>query len=123
MMLDAFNTFSFDQVVDGAEVVSDETVDTRYKNIGEGQPVFLYVHVNEEFEGDGNLTIELQHRDGDGDTWETAMAVGPLEEGSLYQGADTRVSVPPGTEKELRVRYVKDGTLSNGKVYAGLRWT
>ena len=85
--------------------------------------MFLYVHVNEKFEGDGNLSVELQHRDGEGGTWETVLSVGPLEEGGLHQGAETRVSIPPGTEKELRTRYVKDGTLSNGKVFAGLRWT
>lgn len=123
MMLDAFNTFSVDQAVDGATVTSTSTVDTNHKNIGEGSPVFLYMHVNTEFTGSGSLTVELQSRESDGDSWETVVAVGPLTEDLLKQGSETRVSVPPGTGRQFRTRYVKDGTLSEGSVYSGLRWT
>ena len=122
MMLDAFNTFSQDQTINAASVVSDSKVDTRYKNIGEGSPVYLYMHVNTEFTGSGSLNVQLETKEEDGDAWETVLDIGPLDAAALKQGKDTRVSIPPGTGRQFQVRYIKNGTLSNGSVYSGLRW-
>lgn len=121
MMLDNYTTFSQDQAV-SATAVSTNELEFPAGNIGEGTPVFLYGHVNTEFTGAGDITIELQDSP-DGSTWTARMTIGPLTEDALYQGAEFRVSLPTNLEKHLRVRYVKDGTLSTGNVYAGLRWT
>ncbi|MCH8476375.1 MAG: hypothetical protein LAT56_00320 [Wenzhouxiangella sp.] len=120
-MRDAYVTFSQDQSV-AATAASENELEFPAGNIGEGSPVFLHGQVMDAFEGAGDITVELQDS-ADGSAWVTRMNFGPLDEDRLYSGASFRLSLPTGLNKHLRLRYVKDGTLSTGSFYAGLAWT
>lgn len=121
MLLDKELIFSDQQAIT-ASAASTEEVDMKLANMGDGNPLSLYVEVNEDFADGTSLTVKLQHSDTSGSGFADIL-VGPVVlTADLVKGKKVYLGkVPEVTKRYLQIQYTVSGTYTAGKITSAIK--
>lgn len=121
MYFDAQNLFSDKQALTATAVSANVVKVT--ENVGAGEPIFVSIHVVENFVGLTSLNVQIQSADSATGTFQTIQETRAIPLADLNSGEVINIgSLPPKTGQFLRLNYVVAGTATAGAVTAGIVW-
>ena len=122
MILDYKNMFSKDQAVT-ATAVSTNIIDLGPGDAGPSERISLFVTADPEFDGTGTLSVALQAADDSAMTSPVTVASFAVTNDALTAGGKLVASrLPHGCKRYLQLKYTVTGTITDGKLTAGLVW-
>ena len=121
MILDKENLFSEDQAIT-VTAASTNLIDLGAAYKGEGEPVNILAQVTTAFAGGTSVACKLQTDDNASFSSATdVLDSGAIATATLAQGYKFKFSVLPNDlERYIRLYFTVVGTMSAGKVFAGL---
>ena len=120
MFLDKENIFSLEQAVT-ATAVSTNIVDLGKGDTGNSDRPHLTVTATTPYGGTGTMNVEVQTSDVEAFTGPVVVASYPVPNDKLKAGGHiVGTSLPQGVKRYVRLNYAVSGTISAGKLTAGL---
>lgn len=121
MIFDKHNNFSEDQAIT-VTANSTNVVDLGPAKMGEGEPIEVLVQVTTAFAGGTSIAFTLETDDNEAISSATDIQdVAAVATAGLTQGTQITFSaLPRACERYLRLAYTVVGTMSAGKIFAGL---
>ena len=120
MLLDSQNLFSNAQAITGS-AVSENVVVMGEGEVAFGTPKPLLIQVVEDFAGATSLTVTIETADNADFSGKVVLASATLQASELVAGAQFPINyLPKGNKGFMRLAYTVEGTVTSGKITAGL---
>jgi hypothetical protein len=126
MYLDKENIFSMSAAIT-ATASSENTIDLGRGDAGPSERLSLFVTIDTPYTGAGTLIVNLQTADAVGTdgslTSPVTVASYPVANADMLAAGQIIASrLPHGCKRYMRLNYAVSGTISAGKITAGLVW-